>query len=586
MIEFFCKLKDNLRTPHVRLIPLRKITKILLILALLIGVALAAYLVYTKILRPNRIPHQPPGPNALQSLLPQKNHTRHLLGTNTNDLREDNASIPFVDLFKSSIPFADTHPWLSSENVEYDQDGWPSKLNGGVAGTKFLNRLPVGTVPNGLYSVLYEGLGRIDYGNDAQLVSRHAGKDIIRVDAGKDKILNASLIVKRIDQSNPIRNIRVLLPGGICQSNQFIRVDDASSCSNSPFLSFEKHYEKIVFNPDYLNFMKDFRLIRFMNMAGMTRNPVESWEDRNQLSKASWAGKEGQRGAPVEIMVALANRLNADAWFAMPYKASDEYISQFANYVAEHLNPSLKAYIEYTNEAWNNIFPHRRYAIDKGTSLGLDKHPETAGIKFYAKRSTEVFKLWENAFNGHTRLVRVLSGWSANPRLSSQLLSYAQTHQYTDAFAIAPYFYASLESLRASKSVDDVFDAVLDKSSRYGLPASIKQMQEQADLAKEFGVELIAYEGGQHLVDWETKREDEHPNPLLYSANRSAKMGELYSQYLEAWKKAGGKTFVHFSAPRIYSWYGSWGAKEYISQSRNEAPKYDALLRYIERHDK
>jgi len=555
-------------------------------LAVLAGLTLIAYLVYTKILRPDRIPHQPPSPESLQNLLPQKQHTRHLLGTNTNELREDNASIPFIDLFKSSIPFANTHPWLSSKDVEYDNDGWPLELNGGVAGTKFLNRLPKGTVPDGSqYTVLYQGKGTINYGNDARLISRHNGKDIIRVSAGADNILNASLIVQSMEPSDPIRNIRVLLPGGICQNNQFRRVDNASQCKNSQFLSFEKYHSNIVFNPDYLNFMKDFRLIRFMNMSGMTRNAIESWSDRNRLSKATWAGKEGQRGAPVEVMVALANRLNADAWFAMPYKASDEYVTRFAEYVAQHLDPSLKAYIEYTNEAWNNIFPHRRYAIDNGIALGLDKHPETAGIKFYAKRSTDIFKLWENAFNGRSRLVRVISGWSANHKLSSQLLSYNQTHQHTDALAIAPYFYTDLDSLRAAKSTEDIFDAVLDEGSRYGLPASIRQMQQQAKLAKAFGVELIAYEGGQHLVDWETRTVDQHPNPLLYSANRSPKMGALYTEYLEAWKHAGGKTFVHFSAPRIYSWYGSWGAKEHIRQERSEAPKYDALLRYLEQYE-
>lgn len=565
---------------------MRKLTKTLLLITILFALGLAAFLAYTKILRPNRIPHQPPSTEALQSLLSEKQHTRYLLGTNTNEIREDNASIPFVDLFKSSIPFADTHPWLSSQGVVYDKDGWPTDLNGGVAGTKFLNRLPEGTVPNGNYTVLFDGEGTIDYGNDARLVSRHSGSDIIRIEAGKDKILNASLIIKRFDKNSPIRNIRVLLPGGICQNNQFNRVDDKTQCSGSKFLSFAEHYEKIVFNPDYLNFMKDFRLIRFMNMSGMTRNPVEHWEHRNLLSKASWAGKEGYRGAPVEVMVALANRLNADAWFSMPYKASDQYIEHFAEYVAKNLDPSLKAYVEYTNEAWNNIFPHRRHAIEKGVLQKLDKHPETAGIKFYAKRSTEVFKLWEKAFNGRSRLIRVLSGWSANPRLTSQLLSYNKTHQYVDAFAIAPYFYADLDTLRAAGNVDDIFDAVLDKGSRYGLPASIKQMQQQVALNREFGVELIAYEGGQHLVDWETKRADQHPNPLLYAANRSARMGELYSQYLKSWNEAGGKTFVHFSAPRIYSWYGSWGAKEFVSQARSKAPKYDALLRYIEENEK
>lgn len=560
---------------------MRNLIKTLLIITVLTGLGLTAFIVYTKVLRPNKIPHLPPSAEALKTLLPQKQHTRHLLGTNTNEIREDNASIPFVDLFKSSIPFADTHPWLSSKNVEYDTDGWPIKLNGGVAGTKFLNRLPSGTVPNGTYSVLYDGEGVIDYGNDARLLNRHQGKDTISIDAGKDQILNASLIIKHTNSNKPIRNIRVLLPGGICQSNQFKRVDNQSNCHKDKFLSFAEHHEKIIFNPDYLNFMKDFQLIRFMNMSGITRNAVKKWEDRNLLSKASWAGKEGHRGVPVEVMVALANRLNSDAWFSMPYQANDEYISSFARYVAKNLDPSLKAYIEYTNEAWNNIFPHRRYSIEKGISLGLDKHPETAGIKFYAKRSVEVFQQWEKAFNGNSRLIRVISSWSANARLSSQLLSYEQTHRYTDALAIAPYFYTDLETLRAAKNVDDIFKGIRDKGSRYGLPASIKQMQQQTALAKEFGVELVAYEGGQHLVDWETKKINQHPNPLIFSANRSPKMGKLYDEYLNAWNKAGGKTFVHFSAPRIYSWYGSWGAKEFITQKRSEAPKYDALLRYV-----
>ena len=60
-------------------------------------------------------------------------------------------------------------------------------------------------------------------------------------------------------------------------------------------------------------------------------------------------------------------------------------------------------------------------------------------------------------------------------------------------------------------------------------------------------------------------------------------MGDAYSEYLAAWNQAGGKSFVHFSAPRIYSWYGSRGAKEFITQKRSNAPKYDALLRYIDK---
>jgi len=544
--------------------------------------ALVAYYGYKRFLKPNNIPHNPATSEQLSKLLPEKKHSRHLLGSNTNEIREDNSSIPFIDLFKSSIPFADTNPWLSSANVVYDKNGWPVNLNGGVAGTKFLNRLPEGTTPNGRYTVLYQGQGKLRYGNDAKLIKSQPGKDIIEVNSGADKILNASLVISETSTANPIRNIRVLLPGGICDGNPYKRVDTASECKNRAYLSFEKHYQELTFNPAYLNFMKDFRLIRFMNMAGMTRNPIQHWKQRNTLAKATWGGKEGVRGAPVETMVSLANTLRADAWFSMPYQASDDYIQSFANYVNQHLNPGLKVYIEYTNEAWNNIFVHRRYTIDQGVKLKLDSDPQTAGIKFYAQRSVEIFKIWEDAFNDKQRLVRTLAGWSANTDLTSQILSYKQTHQHTDAFAIAPYFYATPETLRKAKTVDDVFASVVSTWSNYGLPASIKQIKKQVQLTQEFGVELLAYEGGQHLVDWETRTVEAHPNPLLYEANRDPRMGQLYTRYLNAWREAGGKTFVHFSAPRIYSWYGSWGAKEYITQPRSQAPKYDALLKYIE----
>lgn len=559
-----------------------RLLKLLLIFILLICLALAAYYGYKRFLKPNNIPHEPPTSEQLSTLLSEKKNSRHLLGSNTNEIREDNASIPFIDLFKSSIPFPDTNPWLSGADVVYDKNGWPINLNGGVAGTKFLNRLPAGTTPNGRYTVLYEGQGQLRYGNDAKLVKSQPGKDIIDVNAGADKILNASLVISKTSPTNPIRNIRVLLPGGICDGNSYQRVDTASECKNSAYLSFEKNHQDLIFNPAYLNFMKDFHLIRFMNMAGMTRNPIQHWKQRNTLAKATWGGKEGVRGAPVETMVSLANTLRADAWFSMPYQASDDYIQNFANYVNQHLDPALKVYIEYSNEAWNNIFVHRRFVIDQGVKHQLDTDPQTAGIKFYAQRSVETFKIWENAFGDRQRLVRTLAGWSANSDLTSQLLSYKQTHQYTDAFAIAPYFYADLKSLRKANTVDDIFDAVESKWSRYGLSASIKQIKEQVKLTEEFGVELLAYEGGQHLVDWETRTVEAHPNPLLYQANRDPRMGQLYSRYLNAWRDAGGKTFVHFSAPRIYSWYGSWGAKEYITQPRSQAPKYDALLKYIE----
>ncbi|MND03942.1 hypothetical protein D3C83_239980 [compost metagenome] len=59
-------------------------------------------------------------------------------------------------------------------------------------------------------------------------------------------------------------------------------------------------------------------------------------------------------------------------------------------------------------------------------------------------------------------------------------------------------------------------------------------------------------------------------------------MGELYSTYLRDWTTAGGDIFMHYSHVTSIRPANRFGALEYMAQPREEAPKYDALLRYIE----
>ena len=213
----------------------------------------------------------------------------------------------------------------------------------------------------------------------------------------------------------------------------------------------------LLFNPEYLNFIKDFQMVRFMNMSGMTRNPVEDWDKRNSMKKATWGGKYGSRGAPVEVMVALSNDIDAYPWFSMPYKASDDYIKQFGEYVNANLKPTLKAYIEYSNEVWNPIFIHHDYAIAEGMKQKLDEKKSQAGYKWYSKRSVQTFKLWEDVFGGTDRLIRVMGSWASNQIMSSTVLKYEDAYKHTDAIAIGPYFSAHPRVLRRAKTVDDVF---------------------------------------------------------------------------------------------------------------------------------
>ncbi len=511
-------------------------------------------------------------------------NTRSALGINSNEVMDDDASVPFIDVFKMSIPFEEARPWLTKGKVEYDKDGWPKKLNGGQAGTRFLHTIPKNTVPEGHYTVLYDGEGKIEYTDDATLVSREKGKDIISIKAGKDKEFRVKLIIKMSNEKNYLRNVRVLMPGGICSNNPYRRVNSKKHCRGSQFLSFEKHHEKLLFNPDYLNYMKDFKVIRFMNMSGITRNPLSEWSKRPQVSHATWGGKATVRGAPLEIMVALANKLNADPWFTLPHKANDDFVRRYAQYVKANLKPNLKAYVEYTNEAWNSIFTQSHYVKDMGERMRLDEDRAKAGYKYFSLRSVQIFDMWEQTFGGTERIVRVMGSWTGWTRMSEMLLSYRDAYKKTDAIAIAPYFFPKLESSKKARSVSQLFKLMYDPKERYSIPSVLGMIHKNAQIAEKFGVDLIAYEGGQHLVDWKSRKTTGHPTKLMIAANRDWRMAKAYSVFMQGWKDNGGKLFVNFSAPRTSQWFGSWGTKEYLNQPLSKAPKHRALMQFKRQH--
>ncbi|WP_245706916.1 hypothetical protein [Thiothrix caldifontis] len=502
------------------------------------------------------------------------------LGTNTNEILESDASVPFIDLMRAAMPFQEASPWLTKGNVTYDSDGWPVNLNGGQAGTRFLSNLPAAVIPEGTYTVLYDGEGEIQYLNDAALIERKVGYDTITLAAGNDGIFNASLLILRSNPQNYVRNIRILPPGGICSSNSFQRVASASGCGGD-FKSFVEHANSIVFNPDFMAFMKDFRAIRFMNMSGVTRSTERTWADRNQLNKATWGGKEGSRGAPVEIQVELANRLNADPWFTLPHGADDNYVRQYATYVKQHLNSNLKPHIEYSNETWNTIFTQGNHMIDMGLKLGLDTHAQRAGHRYYSQRSVEIFKIWEEVFGGTQRLVRILSGWTINDKLTETVLSHKDAYKHADAFAVGPYVFGGHAEVRTIKSVDDALGLITNPVYRYSHDKVMGYIRMQKAITDKYGIQLMAYEAGQGLVDFHTKTDDEFPNPLLFAANRDPRMRGIYDRFLNGWKAEGGTLMMHYTAPRTFTKHGPWGTKEYITQPLSQAPKYQALLDFI-----
>lgn len=512
-------------------------------------------------------------------LISPANAITPFIGINTNEAVGFDASVPFADLFRTAEPFKRSA--LTKGNISYDQHGWVQNLNGGQAGTYFARWLPVGTLPQGNYTVSYQGSGQINYLKSAKLVSRSPGRDIIRLHPDEHNEISAGLVIVKSDPANPLRAIRITLPGGICQGNPFRRVQNANACGGKPFLPFVQGSPQTLFNPDYLRFMRQFKTVRFMGMSGITRNDRErSWGQRAVINEATWAGHYGERGVPLEIMVSLANTLNADAWFNIPHLADADYIHRYAQYLKQNLRPHLKVYIEYSNEVWNPVFSQAQYARREGYRDQLDQDPLVAGMMYYGFRSKQVFQVFNQVFNNdRKRLVRVLSGWFGNPALTPHILKASGVHAQTDMFAVAPYFYAAQDELMRVRNTNDVFK-VIEASRHYSINQAIKNLQKHAEFLKPYNIQLGAYEGGQHLVHYGTKSKKQHPNPILIAANRDPRMEQAYIKLLNGFRQVGGKLFMAFSSPRANAHFGFWGIKEHINQNPAQAPKLRALKRF------
>jgi hypothetical protein len=299
----------------------------------------------------------------------------------------------------------------------------------------------------------------------------------------------------------------------------------------------------------------------------------KSWSDRPKPSDAKYSGK----GMPVELMIQLANSLNVDPWFSIPHLADDDYIRQFAILVRDRLKPGLKVYIEYSNETWNGTFQQTAYMGEQSSKLGWGNRPYQDGALYYARRSTEMFAIWEDVFGGVDRLVRVLASHAANAGLSKRIVTWENAYQKADALAIAPYFYAPLSN---GATVDQVLDG-----ARQNIEGNVRKwIVSQKAVADAYGLDLLGYEGGQHLVAPKphiNSPETQAITEVAIAANRDPRMYDLYMQYLDQWQDLGGGMMFHLLNVGYPSRYGMWGSLEYQTQPIAEAPKYRALMQYI-----
>lgn len=466
------------------------------------------------------------------------------IGMNLEALVDWSREWALVDVFKAS------REWMGQggQNLLTDPRGYPVLSDKQTTSTLMVRELD-GHYPKGMYVATYEGKGKVEMQrwDVTQVVKQQPGRIEAAVFPANGGI---QLDIPESDPKDPVRNLHVWMPG------------------------FEG--AKSPFHPLFVERLKPFQVLRFMTWQKTNNSPLKTWAEQPKLEDARYST---ERGAPVELLVELANTTKTHPWFCIPHEADDDYVRQFARVVKEKLDPSLKAYVEYSNEVWNYGFSQTGWAQRRGAALGLGD-PEL--LRFYAQRSVEVFKIWEEVFGGRERLVRVLATQFVNPWASEQVLTWKKAHEHADALAIAPYFGYEFGNPKTAAKVAgmttgqllDALEEEVDGKNREGI-------RKQAEVAQKYGLELIAYEGGQHLAGTGGAENNEALTRLFIAANRHPRMHDLYRRHLAHWYAAGGGLYVVFSNVGAPSKWGSWGVLEYQDQPVEEAPKYRAVTNFI-----
>ncbi|EKX35128.1 hypothetical protein GUITHDRAFT_80080, partial [Guillardia theta CCMP2712] len=468
-------------------------------------------------------------------VVPRPNQCEHDIGMNVGGISDWSTEWTFVDVFKASrdwIPQDFTSfTWATGIPIEVSDLGdndYPTRLKPNQrVGTMMIRDL-YGHAPAGVYVVTYDGDGILSpIMSDIKSVRRGVGR--MEVEVQPSTVFNNGffLVIERTNPADPIRNIRVIMPG------------------------FEHRAKSFPFHPWYLQSIEHYRALRFMD-----------WD-----------------GVPIELMVRLANEIGADPWFTVPYNADDEFVREMAGLVLSTLRKDVKVYLEWTNEAWHTGFEGGKYAQLMGLQLGLQQggwyggDANEARFCYIGYRTAQIARIWKQVFGAEAdRVIVVASTQAVWTIVTDKLLSCQDAYKDIDVVGIAPYF-GGYDPKNASLTLDILFRETIPKSIAEGRALLV----EHGRIASRYNKTLVLYESGQSLVG------DGSAKDLGILANRDERMGLMYQMYYKDMLNIGMRGIkMHFSSAGRPSKYGSWGLLEATDQNRAFAYKYQALLQHME----
>lgn len=488
---------------------------------------------------------------------------------------------PFLNVMKTARVWTGHKPGQWG-GVEYDAlvargvldaDGWPKSIPADVTGlsTLILTDLPPDAAfVAGRYVLTYAGKGTLKVEGRAQNVVSAPGRVLFDYAPGEGGVI---LTLVSTDAADPMRDIIV------------VRQDRADMLASGR-----------VFNPDWLVRLRGVAGVRFMDWMATNNATLATVADRPKPNDFTWA----RNGVPVEVMVALANELQADPWFTLPHLSDDALVRFYADYTRDHLDGDLQASVEFSNEVWNWQFAQAKWAEEQGK---LRWGQDQTWVQYYGLRAAEVMDIWTASFGAAAdqRLVRVVATQTGWQGLEEQILDAplvvaeggrAPVESF-DAYAVTGYFSALLgsdeklamvkgwlaegEDKAVAQAVAELRDGSVSGDATDSLVQVLGQvLPYQAGVARARGLRLVMYEGGTHVVGYGAQVDDAALTAFFNQLNYAPEMGVLYADLLTGWAGLTDAPFNAFVDVYRPGKWGSWGALRHLG---DDNPRWQALAK-------
>ena len=555
------------------------------------------------------LPEARPSPAPTPVAAPPRGLANPSLAMGLNGISDWSTQQPFLDLMKSARPWTGHLPgqWGGVEAGELeaagvlDENGWPRRIPDNVTALEALILTDMPKEATGLagrYRVTWKGAGELRVTGRGRVVSRAPGEIRFDYRPGEGSVGIAITGTDPEGNGDYIRDIVVL-------REDFIPLYEAGA----------------RFNPDWTALVEDMRVLRFMDWMGTNGSTQRQWADRPRPGDYTY----GRRGVPVEVMLELANELGADPWFNMPHMADDDYVRRFAEMVRDRLAPGLVAYVEYSNEVWNFLFPQAAWAQEQARARWGDAAGGDGWMQYAGMRAARVAGIWTEVFgeSADERLMRVIAVHTGWPGLEEPLLEAplwqaeapgvnAPPARAFDAYAVTGYFGQENGGEELIENIGRWLREGRESATREGrarglsrialaqyveanaetlaterLAAALREqvipelltrtLPYHAKVAGRYGLRLIMYEGGSHVAATGALTGDAAVTGFFTRFNYTPEMAALYGDLLTGWQALGGTLFNAFVDVAKPSKWGSWGAWRFLG---DENPRAEILARF------